>query len=87
MSDLRRPASQDAPGDAAAVRARAAAHAVDVVAPAFSSGRGISRDHLLWTAMNAWAPATTVSVLRQLPARYYFTLDEVRADLADALSI
>jgi hypothetical protein len=69
------------------MRARTAAHAVEVVAPAFSSGTGVSRDHLLWTAMNAWAPATTVSVLMQLPTRYYFTLDEVRAELAATLSV
>lgn len=87
MSDHRPAASQDAPVDAAVALARTAEHAAQVVAPAFVSGRGASRDHLLWTAMNAWAPATTVSVLMHLPTRYYFTLDEVRAELAARLSV
>lgn len=69
------------------MRARTAAHAVEVVAPAFASDTGASRDDLLWTAMNAWAPATTVSVLMRLPDRYYFTVDEVRAELAATLSV
>jgi hypothetical protein len=58
----------------------------DTIAPAFAGGTGASRNNLLWTAMNAWAPATTIALLMRLPDPYYVSLDEVRSTLAETLS-
>jgi len=57
------------------------------IEPAFANGTGASRDQLLWTAMNEWASATTVALLLRLPTRYYLSIDEVRTELAESLSV
>lgn len=75
------------PGGSDGELTRTLAQTCDVVAPAFANGTGVSHDQLLWTAMNAWAPATTVSLLMRLPSRYYFTLDDVRTELASSLAV
>lgn len=58
----------------------------DAIAPAFAGATGASRNSLLWTAMNAWAPATTIALLMRLPDPYYLSLDEVRRTLSETLS-
>jgi len=55
-----------------------------VVEPAFEH-RHESRDHLLWTAMNAWASPGVVGVLMRLPNRHYVNLEDVRRTLDDML--
>jgi len=43
---------------------------------------GATRNDLLFTAMNAWAPQDVVQRLLQLPEGYYRNLDEVLAQIA-----
>jgi hypothetical protein len=43
---------------------------------------GATRNDLLRTAMNAWAPQDVVERLLELPEGYYRNLDEVLAQIA-----
>jgi hypothetical protein len=43
---------------------------------------GATRNGLLFTAMNAWAPQDVVERLLELPEGYYRNLDEVLAKIA-----
>ncbi|MGN6132103.1 MAG: hypothetical protein ACTHOK_17320 [Nocardioidaceae bacterium] len=41
------------------------------------SHSGATRNELLWSAMNAWAPQQLVQRLLALPEGYYRSIDEV----------
>lgn len=52
-----------------------------IVAPFVEGRGGASRAALLWTAMNAWAGAGTISLLMRLPSNFYGTLAQVQQQL------
>jgi len=87
MPDGRTPGNGRHPASADGELAQTVTLTCEVVVPAFAHGTGASRDQLLWTAMNAWAPATTVSLLMRLSGHYYVTLDDVRTELVSSLAV
>lgn len=55
------------------------------VEPAFSGRNFRTRNELLWTASNGWAPAPALALLASLRERCYRDLDEVRAALQEPI--
>jgi len=51
------------------------------VEPAFEDHPYRSKNELLWTAANAWAPAPVVALLTRLPAKLYRDPRQVREAL------
>lgn len=53
------------------------------VEPAFRGRSFRTRNELLWTAANGWAPAPALALLTSLRDRCYRDLDEVRTALLE----